>query len=272
MSIHEILGEQFIQYALIAGILVGCLCSILGVYVILKRIVFLGVTISEVSALGVALGLYLGLNPSITSIVITIGVILIFWIPISEHSISRESVLGFTYVLASALSVILIAKNPMAESRGLDLISGNLLYVQKQDIVLLAITLVVIVLLQLLFYRKFIFVSFDRETASTMGLNVSFYELLIYLSLGLSIAISMKVSGVLFVFGFLVMPALVGLLVTRRIVLVFIIGSVFSAIVSFAGLILSVKFDWPTSPTILVVAGILLILVLFVKKVLRFPM
>ncbi len=265
MSTFDVLGEQFIQYALAASVLVGCLCSILGVYVILKRIVFLGITISEVSALGVALGLFLGLNPSLSSIVITTVAVLIFWIPMNGGSVSKESIIGFAYVIAAALSVILVAKNPMAESRGLDLISGNLLYVQRGDILVLAATVLVVVALQLLFYNKFIFVSFDPETASTMGIRASFYDLLIYLSLGLGVAISMKVAGVLFVFGFLVIPALAGFLLSNRIIRVFLIGALFSVVSSFTGVLVSVRFDWPTSPTILVTAGTVFILLLLVK-------
>jgi len=266
MSALGILGEQFIQYSLAAAILVGCLCSILGVYVILRRIVFLGITISEVSALGVALGLFLGFDPSLSSILVTTVAILIFWIPMNDGSISKESIIGFAYVIAAASSVILVAKNPLAEAKGLDLISGNLLYVQRGDILVLAATLLVVLLLQVLFYRTFLFVSFDPETASTMGIKASFYDLLIYLTLGLGVAISMKVAGVLFVFGFLIIPPLAGFLFSRRIVWVFVLGALFSIIVSFAGVLISVRFDWPTSPTILVAAGAVFLFLVFLRR------
>ena len=267
MSLIEILKEDFVQYALFGSLLIGVLCSILGVYVILKRIVFLGIAVSEVSALGVAIGLFMGISPSLTSLLLTMLAVLVFWIPVKEGSISKESIIGFTYVVAAALSVKLIAKNPLAESRGLDLVSGNLLYIQKGDIVVLAVVTVAVALLQVFFFKKFIFVSFDPETANTMGIRSSLYDFLVYLSLGLSVAISMKVGGVLFVFGFLVVPALFGFLIFRRIPLILLGAVVFSVVSSFFGLLVSVRFDWPTSPTILTFAGALFVAAVLIKSV-----
>ncbi len=260
----EILGETFVRNALAASVIVGGLCAFLGVYVVLKRIVLLGIALSEISALGVAAGLMLGVDPTAAALALTLVAVLIFWAPHRSISIPRESAIGLSYILAAALSIILIAKNPLAESRGLDLVSGNLLYVERSDIAVLGIVAAPVLALHLAAYRKFIFVSFDPETARASGIRTDIYDLLMYLSLGIAISISMKIVGVLFVFGSLVVPPLAGLMLVRRMPLIFVVAVIFACISSTAGVIVSFLLDWPTAPAIMAVSCALFVVVALV--------
>ncbi|MBU3933445.1 MAG: metal ABC transporter permease, partial [Candidatus Omnitrophica bacterium] len=192
----EIFREPFMQTALLGGLLTACLCAYLGVFVILKRIVFMGIALSQVAALGIALGLFIGINPAISAFVLTLFGVILFWIPFAERNISREALLGFTYAFCATVSIILIAKNPLAEARGLNLISGNLLYTTWLDIKTLGIASVFVAGLHLIFFKEFIFVSFDRETAFTTGLKANIIDFLLYLTIGIVISLSMKICGV----------------------------------------------------------------------------
>ncbi len=265
----EILGEEFIRYAMIAGAVIGGLCAFLGVYVILKRIVFLGITLAEVSAMGVAAGLFLGVNPVGAALVLTIGAVILFWIPYRSRSVSKEGIIGFSYVFAAALAVILIAKNPMAESKGLDLVSGNLLYVETQDLATVGILALCIIALHSVLYRNFVFISFDEETARASGLPASFYNFLLYLSIGLTVGVTMKVAGILFVFGSLVVPPLAGLMLFQRIPMIFLTSVVFGIITAIIGILVSITLDWPTAPSILVTSCCGFILIAAVKALLH---
>jgi ABC-type Mn2+/Zn2+ transport system permease subunit len=264
----EILTEKFILYALAAGVMIGSLCAFLGVFVMLKRIVFLGITLAEVSALGVAAGLIIGIDPMLSALVLTVGAVFLFWLPYRSTSISREGLIGFTYVSAAALAVILIAKNPMAESKGLDLVSGNLLYVGPADLAVAGILTLAVAVLYALMYRNFLFVSFDPETARASGINAGLYDFLIYLSIGVTAGVTMKMAGVLFVFGSLVIPPLAGLLLFRRMPHIIAASVVFSIVCSIAGIVISVLFDWPTAPSILVTDCALLIVIAALKMLL----
>ena len=143
--------------------------------------------------------------------------------------------------------------------------SGNLLYVEASDLVVLGVLAAAVFGLHALFYRSFLFVSFDMETARAVGLRASSYDFLLYVTIGISIAVTMKVAGLLFVFGSLVVSPLFGLLLHRRLKWIFALSILFSVVTSFAGIVISILFDWPTSPTMLVTACVLFCAVALVK-------
>ncbi len=115
------------------------------------------------------------------------------------------------------------------------------------------------------FYKEFLFVSFDRETARTLGYNVTFWNLFLYLTLGLVIAFAMQFAGVLLVFNFLVLPAVAGLLVARGMRGMFAVAIAASLAASVVGFSFSVVFDLPTGPSIIAVSGALLLIAWLIR-------
>ena len=248
----NIFREPFMLTALLAGLITGLACAYLGVFIVLKRIVFMGIALAEVAALGVALGLFIGANPFACASALTLIGVIIFWAAHTERSLSRESFIGFIYVFCASLAVLLIAKNPMAEARGINLISGNLLYTTWQDIVVLGTAVLLVMSAHLAFFKKFLFISFDKETAFTAGINTNALDLLLYVTIGITISLATKMCGVLFVFASLLVPAMIGLVIARRVRSIFIIACLSSSFCVIAGLILSYIWDLPTSPMIVV--------------------
>lgn len=264
----EIFKEPFMQTALLGGLITACLCAYLGIFVILKKIVFMGIALSQVAALGVSVGLFIGINPVIGAFILTLLAIILFWISFGEKNISREALLGFTYAFCAAISIVLIAKNPLAEAQGLNLISGNLLYTTWYDIKILGITSLFILALHLVFFKEFIFVSFDRETAFTTGLKANRLDFLLYLTIGIAISLSMKICGVIFISASLIIPAMIGLISARRISMIFFISCLVAALCVVIGLICSYVWDLPSGPTIVGMYSAFLILsflLLYVK-------
>lgn len=121
----EIFSERFIQVGLAASLILGGVCAYLGVFLILKRIVFVGAALSQMAAVGVVVGHVIGhrigLNLESLAFLFSILGVLFFWLPVSAGSITKESIIGYTYIFASALSIIIIAKDPMAEAENIDL-------------------------------------------------------------------------------------------------------------------------------------------------------
>jgi zinc transport system permease protein len=114
-----------------------------------------------------------------------------------------------------------------------------------------------VLLLHVVFYKEFLFISFDQETARTLGYSVTRWNLLLYFTLGLVIALAMQFAGVLLVFNFLVLPAVTGLLVARSMGGMFAVAVGAGLAAAAIGFSLSVPFDLPTSPTIIAVSGAL---------------
>lgn len=254
--------------ALYGALVIALACSVLGVYVVLRRIVFVGAALAELSSAGIALGLWLagqgiaaGLttHPIALSLVVTLAGVLFFAVGGGRPRIPQDATIGVTYAVAAAAGILLIAKAAGGEAHDIFL-QGNILGITRADTyVLLAVT-VPVLLAHLVFYKEFLFVSFDRETARTLGYRVDFWNLLLYLTLGLVIAFAMQFAGVMLVFNFLVLPAVTGLLVARSMAGTFAVAVVSALLAALVGFALSVPFDLPSGPTIIVVSGALALL------------
>ncbi|HEU0052993.1 MAG TPA: metal ABC transporter permease [Longimicrobium sp.] len=255
--------------ALYGALVIALACSVLGVYVVLRRIVFVGAALAQLSSAGIALALFvsgfalaggLAAHPVALSLLLTLGGALFFGTGGGGRGrVPPDAVIGVTYAVAAAAGILLVAKAATGEAHDIFL-QGNILGITRRDtLVLLAVTLPVLAV-HAVFYKEFLFVSFDRETARTVGYRVDRWNLLLYLTVGLVIAFAMQFAGVMLVFNFLVLPAVTGLLLGRGMAGVFAwsIGSALAAAV--IGFVLSVPFDLPTAPAIICVSGALVLL------------
>jgi zinc transport system permease protein len=259
--------------ALYGALVIGLACSVLGVYVVLRRIVFVGAALAELSSAGIALALWLagrgwmlGLatHPIALALILTIAGVLFFGAGSGRGRIPPDATIGVTYAVAGAAGIILISKAAVGEAHDIFL-AGNILGITGKDTIVLLAVAIPVLLVHLVFYKEFLFVSFDRETARTLGYNVNFWSLLLYLTLGLVISFAMQSAGVMLVFNFLVLPAVTGLLVSRSMGGVFF-WSIFSALLAaIIGFSLSVPFDLPSSPAIIAVSGVLVFFAFLVR-------
>ena len=265
----EMLQLPFMQTALAGSLLVGIICSFTGVYIVLKRIVFVGAALANISTAGIAFGLLFGLNPEIASILFAIaGVIFLSMsVNISEKKIPAESIIGISYVVASALGVLLVARSAQGEAHVLSLIFGNILAVNMGQIKLITPVFAIIILLHYLFYKEFLFTSFDKEMAKTMGIKTGLWEILLYITVGVAISMSIRVGGAILTFAYLVVPATTALLITERMKFVFILSVIFGIISSVLGMYLSFVIDLPSGPTIVVTSSLILAAVVIIKFV-----
>jgi ABC-type Mn2+/Zn2+ transport system permease subunit len=132
--------------------------------------------------------------------------------------------------------------------------------------VLLAVSIPVL-LAHLVFYKEFLFVSFDREMARTLGYRVGAWNLFLYLTLGLVIAFAMQFAGVMLVFDFLVLPAVTGLLLSRSMAGTFFFSVLSALLAAVVGFALSVPYDLPSGPAIITASGVLVLLAWLVRAV-----
>jgi zinc transport system permease protein len=251
------------RHALYGALVIGVACSVLGVYVVLRRIVFVGAALAELSSMGIALSLWLvghgwalGLatHPVAVSLIVTLAGVIAFAASGGRGRVPPDAEIGVVYALAAAVGILLISKATHGEAHDLFL-QGNILGITGMDTVVLAAVCIPVLLLQLILYKEFLFVSFDRETARTLGYRVQFWNLLLYLTLGVVIAFAMQFAGVLLVFNFLVLPAVTGLLLGGGMALVFSAAIGSAILAATVGFVLSVSFDLPTGPAIIATSG-----------------
>ena len=255
--------------ALYGALVIGLACSVLGVYVVLRRIVFVGAAIAQLSSAGIALALFfsgmgwltsLASHPIAFALFFALAGAMFFGLGGGQRAgVPPDATIGVSYALAAALGILLISKAQHGEAHDIFL-QGNILGITRPDtIVLLAITIPVL-LAHIVFYKEFLFVSFDRETARTLGYNVTFWNLFLYFTLGLVIAFAMQFAGVMLVFNFLVLPAVTGLLVARSMSGIFTIAVCSALLAAVVGFALSVPFDLPSGPAIIACSGLFALL------------
>jgi zinc transport system permease protein len=251
--------------ALYGSLVIAVACSVLGVYVVLRRIVFVGAALAQISSAGIALALFLsgmgveamGLirHPVALSLIVTLLAAMLFSGG-TKHRLPPDATIGMAYALAAAIGILLISKASAGEVHDIFL-SGNILGITRADTLVLLGVSVPVLLVHLVFYKEFLFISFDQETARTLGYGVARWNLLLYFTLGLVIAFAMQFAGVLLVFNFLVLPAVTGLLVARSMAGMFAVAVGAGLAAAAVGFSLSVPFDLPTSPAIIAVSGVL---------------
>ena len=262
--------------ALYGALVIALACSVLGVYVVLRRIVFVGAALAEISSAGIALALWLsgrGLggelthHPVVFALLFGLAGALFFSVGQSGRSgVPPDATIGVTYAVAAAAGILLIAKATVGEAHDIFL-QGNILGITKTDMFVLLGVAIPVLLAHLVFYKEFLFVSFDRETARTLGFGVAGWNALLYFTLGLVIAFSMQFAGVMLVFNFLVLPAVTGLLLARSMAGIFAIAVGSAVVAAVVGFTLSVPFDLPSGPAIIAASGVLAALAWLLRKV-----
>ena len=265
----EMLSYPFFQAALIAGTLSAAMCALVGVYVLLKRIVFVGITLAQVASMGVAVALLIDVHPMIAALVTTLAGVACLAYTGSGQRVPQEGVIGASYVMAAALGIICVAKNPVGEARNLKVLFGNILSAHTGEMVALAVLLVVLAIVHVVFYKEFLFVSFDPETAQAQGINVRGWDLLLYLTIGLAIAFSIHSMGVLLVFALLLVPAMTARLVAHRMMALFALAIGFGVIAVPLGLYLAVRIDLPTGTAVAGTCVVMLLAVLTARGLYR---
>ena len=209
--------------ALYGTLIIAVTCGVLGVWVVLRRIVFVGAALAQLSSAGIALALVLlgfGIiggplaQPLLFALVLALLGAVAFGLGTRRGLVPADATIGVTYAVAGAFGVLLISKAVAGEAHDLFL-HGNVLGVTRRDTLEQLVVGLPVLLVHTAFYKEFLFVSFDRETARAMGYRVTRWNLLLYFSLGLVIAFAIQTAGVLVVFNFLVLPAVTGLLLAR---------------------------------------------------------
>jgi ABC-type Mn2+/Zn2+ transport system permease subunit len=236
------------------------------VYVVLRRVVFVGVALAELSSAGIALGLLLGFAPIAGALVFMAAGVVLFSLRWAPRRVPHESVIGVVYLVASALSVLMIAKSAQGETFMLKLMQGDVLLTDAPTVAALAIAAAGIGVAHALFGKEFVLVSFDHEAAATLGLRASSWELFLMGTIGLAIAFSIHAVGVLLTASLLVLPAATALLCVRSLRAAFILAPILALIPVLLGLHLSFVADYPASAVVVVLSFLMFIIALALRR------
>jgi ABC-type Mn2+/Zn2+ transport system permease subunit len=241
--LKEPFEPEFMQRALAAGLLVVVLCSVIGTWVVLRGLAFIGDALAHGVVPGIALGFVLGFNvtlgAALAAVVIVLGVSLV-----SRRTDLREDTgIGLLFVGMLALGVIIISREGSFSSELTSFLFGNVLAINDTDLTVLVVSVVVALLASVVLYRPFLVLAFDERKAATLGLRPGLTRVVLLALVALSVVASFSAVGSLLVFGLLVAPPATASLVVRRVPLLMVAAAGFGALAVVAGLLLSWYLD-----------------------------
>ena len=256
------------------AVMSAALCSFVGVYIVLKRVVFVSAALSQMSGMGVALSFWLAsvmsVDPHATPIWLhplwyalgfaALGAAL-FSLNLAHRRVAGETVIGLGYLIAAAC-VILILNSPRVaqEAHEVDvLLYGNAVAVPPAQLKIMALTSVFVLLTHGVFGKEFVVTTFDPETARTLGLSTRRWNLLLFLTVAVVISVSTRAIGALPVFAFMVIPPAVGLLLAARLWMVFAIAVAVGVASAALGYYVSFHWSLPTGASMVVVSAAFLV-------------
>ena len=252
----------FMVQAFTAAVITGILLSYMGVHVVGRGIVFVDLALGQISSLGVAFAAFIGTGVTSIPLIFTLaGALLMSFINIRDKRLKQEAIIGILYAFASALTVLFISKTAHGDSDIQEVLFGNILSVSWQQITNVGIVFGAILLVQLVFFKKFFGLteSFENGVNHLVGI-FNIWNFLFYISIGLAIVFAVKINGVIPVFSYLIIPAVSAIMITKNKAAVLIIAIVISILGSFFGLNFSFKYDFPAGSSIVVILGGIFIL------------
>jgi zinc transport system permease protein len=250
---------------MLASLIGAGLLGYLGFFVVLRRVAFMSAALSQVSGLGVAtafwVGSFFGVSPHdetafwFSPVTFALGFALLgaaaFTLPSRSRRVAPESVVALAYLASSALVIVVLNSPRIAQEAHEigDLLFGNAVVVKREHLIQLAVGAVLVLAVHAIFFKDFLFTSFDHETAASLGVPVGALDLGLHASLAVAVAISTRALGALPVFAFLVLPAGAALLFARRLYLALILAVAIALVSASLGYYLSFVYQLPTGPT-----------------------
>jgi len=256
----EILGYEFMRNAIIAALLASIACGIVGVYVVVKRIVFISGGIAHAAFGGIGLGYFLGLNPVLGVIPFSIASALSMGIVSRRTKIPEDTAIGILWATGMALGIILVALTPGYAPDLFGYLFGSILTVSRSDIMLMLLLDAVIIGVVALYHHEFEAICFDEEYATAIGLRTERLYLLLLCLIALTVVALIRVVGVILVIALLTMPAAISRRFSARMHGMIVRSVALSAILTFCGLLLAYLFNLPSGATIVLVSACVFIL------------
>jgi ABC-type Mn2+/Zn2+ transport system permease subunit len=240
--------------ALASSVLIGVVCAIIGVYVVLKGLSFIGAGIAHASFGGVALGFLLGLNPVLTAIVFCLATAWGIGFVTRRGEVKEDTAIGVFFASTMALGILFIG---LMQGYNVDLFGylfGSVLAVTTADLWISGALALAVLLVVGLVYKELLFITFDPEMAEAAGLPAAQLYFLLLSLIALTIVLSIKVVGIILVSALIVTPAAAAYQLTddfRRMMVLSVLLGVGSALV---GLFLSYWLNIASGATIVLTA------------------
>jgi manganese/iron transport system permease protein len=254
----------FMQRGLMASLIVGILCSVIGCYVVLRSMAFLGDALAHAILPGVAIAYLLGGNLLIGALIAAILVALGIGFFSNQGALREDTAIGILFAAALSLGVVLISSIKTYAVDLTHILFGNILGVSVADLWLTGILSLVVLGTIFLLYKEFLVITFDPVLAATMRLPAQLLRNLMLILLSFTVVVSLQTVGVGLVVAMLVTPGATAYLLTRRLPSMMLVSAGFGIISSLAGLYFSYYANVASGAAIVLTATAIFLLVFMI--------
>lgn len=263
----DILQYGFMQRALLAGILIGIISPLIGTFLVMRRLSFIGDTLSHTTLAGVAAGFLIGGNPVVTGMIF--AVLAALGIDQLRKIYKNYEELSMPIMMSTGigLAVVLISKSDGFTADLFTYLFGSIIAVTKPDIITISIIGIGIIITVFLLYKELLYISFDEEGSKLSGIPFKTVNLVFTILVALTIAASMRIVGILLVSSMMTIPVATGLQVARSFKQTLLYSIIFAEFSILSGLFIANHFELASGGTIVLVSVITLLITLFTKKI-----
>lgn len=262
----DIFNYGFIIRGLGAGVVIGIIAPLIGVFLVLRRYSQIADTISHVSLAGIAIGLLLKVNPMITAIITTVlSSVAIERLRISKK-VPGDSALSIFLSGSLAIAIILISHTRNASIGLFNYLFGSIATVTQSDVYLITILGLFVVATIIAFYKELVYITIDEEAARVSGIPTKFINILFIILVAFSISLSIPIVGALLITALIVIPAITALQFRKSFKKTILIAESISIFSVIFGVISSFYLNLSSGGTIVITTIIIFIITIFLKK------
>lgn len=272
MELGEIFRYEFVQRALFAGVFIAAVSSILGVFLVLRRLSLIGDGLAHITFGSVAMVLLIGISPLYITLaalpLVMLSSLAIFQLTRSKR-IRGDAAIGIVSSLGIALGIIL---SSLSGGYNVDLFSylfGNLLTVTQTELTLSFIIFLFVAATVIFLYRDLFAVTFDEELAKSMGIKTNRINIILLLLTAVTAVLAMKITGIMLVSAMLILPPITALQLSLSFRMTIFAAAGFSVLAVISGIIVSFVLNLPAGGTIVMFNTAFLLIVFGAKKILQ---
>jgi len=262
----EALQYEFIQNALMAGILISIAAGIIGSLVIVNRITFLAGGIAHSSYGGIGIAIYFGIPVLLGATVFAVITAIIIAALTLNDKKRIDSIIGIMWATGMAIGIVFVDLTPGYNVDLMSYLFGSIIAVPTNDIWYMLGLDIVVVALVTFFYREFLAISYDSQFAQLRGINIKFFYTLLLILAALTVVAAIKVVGLILVIALLTIPTYLGEIFSNTLSRMMILSSIFATFFTIFGLSVSYMYDISSGASIILVAVLSLIVVKLFKK------
>ena len=259
--IHDILTYDFMQRALIACILSGISCGIVGSYIVARRMVFLSGGITHASFGGLGIALYAGFSPTLGAL--AFAALSAIGIEFSSRRIKmrEDSAIGIIWSLGMATGALFMSLRPGYASDLTSYLFGNILLVNNNDITMLAVLSTTLIVGAIAMLRRIMYVTFDEDYARSQGMATQRIAYTMAIIVSLAIVLSIKVMGIILLLSLMTIPTVVANTLTKDYRKIALLSAIIGIVGNIIGFVISYTFDLPTGSCIIFILALALVCV-----------